>query len=88
MDISNIVGLLFHFYTLLIFLRILLSWIPNINWYEQPVKWIREVTDAYLNLFRNVIPPLGMLDISPMVALLVLYLLQGLVVGLLDSIGL
>ena len=88
MNISGAVSLIFHFYSLLIFLRILLSWIPNINWHEQPVKWIREVTDAYLNLFRNIIPPIGMLDISPMIALFVLWLLQGLVVGLLASIGL
>jgi len=46
------------------------------------------VTDAYLNIFRNIIPPIGMLDISPMVALLVLWLLQSLVVGILASIGL
>ena len=88
MSLSSIAGLIFHFYSLLIFLRILLSWIPNINWHEQPVKWIREVTDAYLNLFRNVVPPIGMLDISPMLALFVLWLLQGLVVGALASMGL
>jgi len=88
MGLSYIVGLIFHFYSLLIFIRILLTWIPNIDWSQQPVKFIREVTDAYLNIFRNIIPPIGMLDISPMVALLVLWLLQSLVVGILASIGL
>ena len=88
MGLSYIVGLIFHFYSLLIFIRILLTWIPNIDWNQQPVKFIREVTDAYLNIFRNIIPPIGMLDISPMVALLVLWLLQSLVVGILASIGL
>ena len=88
MSISHIVGLIFHFYSLLIFLRIFLSWIPNIDWHQQPVKWVREVTDAYLNLFRNIVPPIGMLDISPMIALIVLWLLQSLVMRILATVGL
>ena len=88
MGLSYIVGLVFHFYSLLIFIRILLTWIPNIDWEQQPVRFIREATDAYLNIFRNVIPPVGMLDISPMVALLVLWVAQSLVVGILAKIGL
>ena len=88
MGLSYLVGLIFHFYSLLIFIRILLTWIPNIDWNQQPVKFVREATDAYLNIFRNVIPPVGMLDISPMVALIVLWVLQSLVVGILAKIGL
>ena len=88
MGISYLVGLIFHFYSLLIFLRILLTWIPNIDWDQQPIRFVRESTDVYLNIFRNAIPPIGMLDISPMVALLVLWVLQSLVVGILAKIGL
>ncbi len=88
MSLAYIAGLLFHFYSLLIFIRILLTWIPNIDWNQQPVKAIREVSDVYLNIFRNVIPPLGMIDISPMVALIVLWIIQGAVVRLLVMAGL
>ncbi len=88
MSLAYIVGLLFHFYSLLIFIRILLTWIPNIDWNQQPIKAIREVSDVYLNIFRNVIPPLGMIDISPMIALIVLWLIQGAVVRLLVIAGL
>ncbi len=88
MSLAYIVGLLFHFYSLLIFVRIFLTWIPNIDWGQQPIKGIREVTDVYLNIFRNVIPPLGMIDISPMVALIVLWIIQGAVVRLLVIAGL
>ena len=88
MSLAYIVGLLFHFYSLLIFIRILLTWIPNIDWRQQPFKMIRELSDAYLNIFRNVIPPLGMIDISPMIALIVLWIIQGAVVRLLVMLGL
>ena len=88
MSIAYIVSLLFHFYSLLIFIRILLTWIPNIDWNQQPIKAIREVSDIYLNIFRNVIPPLGMIDISPMIALIVLWIIQGAVVRLLIMAGL
>ncbi len=88
MSLAYIVGLLFHFYSLLIFIRILLTWIPNIDWNQQPIKAIREVSDVYLNIFRNVIPPLGMIDISPMIALIVLWIIQGAVVRLLVMAGL
>ncbi len=88
MSIAYIANLLFHFYSLLIFIRILLTWIPNIDWNQQPIKAIREVSDVYLNIFRNVIPPLGMIDISPMIALIVLWIIQGAVVRLLIMAGL
>ncbi len=88
MSLAYITGLLFHFYSLLIFIRILLTWIPNIDWSQQPLKSIREITDAYLNIFRNIIPPIGMIDISPMIALIVLWIIQGAVVRILVMIGL
>ena len=87
MKISGLVYSLISFYSLLIFIRIFMTWIPNIDWHQQPIKWVREVTDAYLNLFRF-IPPIGMLDISPMVALFVLWILQGMITGMIASLGL
>ena len=53
-----------------------MSWLPNVNWELQPVKFIRIVTDAYLDVFRRFIPPLGGLDFSPIIALLFLNFLQ------------
>lgn len=88
-DISEIVGLLFYFYYILIIIRIFLSWIRSIDWYSQPFAWMASVTDPFLNIFRGIIPPIGgMLDISPILALILLQILQGLIVGLLNSIGL
>lgn len=83
---AKIVNNLFSLYSILIVLRIFLTWIPSINWYQQPTKFIREITDAYLDIFRRFIPPLGMLDISPIIALLVLQVLQALVVNAVATI--
>ena len=88
MSISYAVYLLFKFYWVLILLRIFMTWIPNIDWNQQPMRWMREVTDAYLNIFRRFIPPIGMLDVSPIVALIVLGIVQTVVCEMLARIGL
>ena len=86
--ISRTVGTLFYFYYLLIIIRIFLSWIPNIHWQTQPFFWIRSVTDPFLNIFRGIIPPIGMLDISPIIAIILLQILNGVICGFLQGLGL
>ena len=76
MRINGILSTFIYFYSILIVLRIFMSWLPNIDWDAQPMKFIRIVTDAYLDIFRKVIPPLGGIDFSPIVALIVLSLIQ------------
>lgn len=80
--LSNI----FTFYSGLIVLRIFLTWFPNIDWYKQPQKSIREVSDLYLDIFRKFIPPMGGLDFSPIIALLVLQVLQSVIISIAASI--
>ena len=88
-SISRFVNLVFHFYFFLIIFRIFLSWIPSIDWFAQPFAGIRAATDPFLNIFRGIIPPIGgVLDISPVLAIILLQLVQGLLVGLLASLGL
>jgi YggT family protein len=74
--INGFIATLIYFYSILIVLRIFLSWLPSINWESQPFKFMRMITDAYLDIFRRFVPPLGGLDFSPIVALLVLSLVQ------------
>lgn len=62
-------------YFWLIFARVLLSWIRH-NPYQPIIKFIYEITEPYLRLFRKIIPPMGPLDLSPMVALFSLYLVE------------
>lgn len=63
-------------YTILLFIRILLTWFPNVNWFDPPFSILSQLTDPYLNIFRNIIPPLGGLDFSPVLAILLLQVVQ------------
>ena len=88
-DIADYVGALFLVYIILILIRVLMSWIPRMPYnpvLRAVLDFIVETTDPYLNLFRRIIPPIGGggfgLDLSPMIAIIVLYILRGLVVAL------
>ncbi|XP_021274319.1 ylmG homolog protein 1-2, chloroplastic [Herrania umbratica] len=60
-------------YSGVLMVRVLLSWFPNIPWDRQPLSAIRDLCDPYLNLFRNIIPPIfATLDVSPLLAFAVL----------------
>jgi len=88
-SIHKLVNLIFYFYYLLIIIRIFLTWIPNIDWYSQPYKFISSITDPFLNIFRKYIPPVGgVLDISPVMALVLLEFVRGQLVNFLFTIGL
>ena len=76
LKINSLIATIIYFYSILIVLRIFMSWLPNINWDAQPIKFIRIITDAYLDIFRRFIPPLGGLDFSPIVALIFLSIVQ------------
>ena len=66
-------------YFYLLTARVLLTWFPNIDWQAQPFTILSQLTDPYLKVFRSIIPPLGgTLDISPILAILLLQLLRGL----------
>lgn len=65
-----------NIYTGLLIIRVLLSWFPNIDWFNPPFSILSQLTDPYLNLFRNIIPPLGGIDISPILAFLLLQFVQ------------
>jgi YggT family protein len=77
MNPIDALNVIIQVYTGLLIIRVLLTWFPNINWYSQPFTALSEVTDPYLNLFRSIIPPLGSIDISPMLAILLLQVVGG-----------
>jgi YggT family protein len=64
-----------YLYTVIVILRVLLTWFPTINWGNPPFSILSQLTDPYLNLFRSVLPPLGGMDFSPVLAILVLNIL-------------
>jgi YggT family protein len=68
-------------YSYLLLARILLSWFPAINWYNQPWRALSEVTDPVMEPFRRLIPPIGGLDLSPIVLFFILNLLINVIAG-------
>jgi YggT family protein len=88
-DLADYVSALFIVYTILIFIRIVASFVPRMpyNPYLRAVlDFSREVTDPYLNFFRRFLRPVGgggfALDLSPMIALILLFVAQALIVNL------
>lgn len=72
------VDLLFWVYFIMLMIRILGSWLPELM-NTRFMLFIAFYTDPYLNLFRRIIPPLGMIDISPIFAFLCLGFIEALV---------
>lgn len=70
----------FYVFLLMICVRCLLTWFPGINWDNPILKALRVSVDLYLDLFRKFIPPLGMFDLSPIVATFVLIFLRNAVI--------
>jgi YggT family protein len=90
-DVASYVYTLALVYAVLIFIRILLSWfrLPYHRWLNAFLEFVTEVTDPYLNLFRRFLPLVrigpGALDLSPMIATIVLLLVAGIVAGLIHG---
>jgi YggT family protein len=83
-DVADYIDTLSIVYLVLIFIRILTSWIPRMpynRFLAAFLQFISDVTDPYLNLFRRFIPMVrmgpGALDLSPIVATIVLILVAG-----------
>jgi YggT family protein len=68
-------------YLLVLLVRVLLSWFPNLDWSNPLLSGVSAITDPYLNAFRGLIPPLGGIDLSALVAFLALQLAQSLLTG-------
>ena len=66
-------------YSLVLIVRVLLSWFPNLDWSNPVLSSVSAITDPYLNAFRGLIPPLGGIDLSALLAFLALNLLHSLV---------
>lgn len=91
-DIANYVSALFYVYILIIFVYILVNMIfsmgartPYSRWSDAILTFLRDVSEPYLRLFRRFIPPVGMFDFSPMVAIIVLWALRTVIVGLISG---
>ena len=82
--IARLVRTLFEFYNYLILGYVLLSWFPIRpgSLMDDIGAVLQSLVGPYFNFFRRFIPPLGMIDWSPVVAILVLSLLENLIIRL------
>jgi YggT family protein len=91
-DVADYVSALFLVYIILIFLNVLSSWIPRMPYnraLRATLDFVKETTDPYLNFFRRFLPSLGgggfALDLSPMLGVILLFILRAIVVGLIEG---
>ena len=85
-SIASFVDVFITVYILLILVYVLSSWIrlPYNPWLNRIQRFLYDVCEPYLRLFRRVLPPLGPIDLSPVVAIIVLYVIRSVVVRALD----
>ena len=91
-DIANYVDAVFYVYILIIFVYLLSNLmfgmglrVPYSRWSDAILNFLRDVSEPYLRLFRRIIPTIGMFDFSPIVAILVLYILRAVISGLITG---
>jgi YggT family protein len=87
-SVQQFVDVFILVYILLLFAYILTSWIrlPYQPWLNRVQRFLYDVCDPYLRLFRRILPPLGPLDLSPMVAVIVLILVKSLLDALIEAV--
>jgi uncharacterized protein YggT (Ycf19 family) len=87
-DIADFLSALLRVYVILIIAYIVINLLfafgarPGYyRWLDAVMGFLRDVSEPYLRLFRRFIPPLGPIDISPIIALLVLQIVGGIIIG-------
>lgn len=86
-SVTEFIYVLTSLYTLVILLYIISSWVrlPYSIWMNRIQRFLYDVCEPYLRLFRRVLPSFGALDLSPMVAIFVLWIVEQIVVRLIDN---
>ncbi len=80
MNLYIIVHWIFSLYTMMLVVNIFSSWFRELDQFTI-IKFIKFYTEPYLALFRRIIPPIGVIDISPILAFFALRILEGCVMG-------
>jgi uncharacterized protein YggT (Ycf19 family) len=87
-SVAQFVGTFIFVYILLLFAYILTSWVrlPYRPWLNRVQRFLYDVCDPYLRIFRRFIPPFGPLDLSPMVGVITLIVLERLLTALIEAV--
>ena len=88
-DLANYVQAVFYVYSLLIIAYILSSLffafggrVPYSRWFNALIGFLRDVCEPYLSIFRRFIPPIGPLDLSPVIGIVLLNFIGAIIVNL------
>lgn len=74
--VREVAASVINFFILVIFISIILSWVAMGTGYNPMMDVIRQLSDPVIRPVRQIVPPLGMFDLSPMIVLLVLYFIK------------
>jgi len=82
---QNFIWVFATVYTLVIFVYILSSWVrlPYSPWVSRLQRFLHDVSEPYLRLFRRILPSMGPVDLSPIIAVIVLGILARVLIGIL-----
>jgi YggT family protein len=85
--IFTVIFYLFSIYQFMIFAYILMSWIPALQ-QSSFGELLGKLVEPYLGIFRKFIPPIGIIDISPIIALFALnFIRNGLLIVIQNILG-
>jgi YggT family protein len=86
--IGDFVSVFIYVYVLMIFAYIITSWIrlPYSIWLNRIQRFLYDVCEPYLRIFRRILPPLGPLDLSPIIAIFSLFIIDRVIQAILDSL--
>jgi len=82
---QNFIWVFATVYTLVIFVYILSSWVrlPYSPWLARLQRFLHDVSEPYLRLFRRILPSMGPVDLSPIIAVVVLGIVARVLIGIL-----
>jgi len=83
MSISSVVSILAELLFLALIIRAVLSWLTGVVALQPIARFFNRVTDPILEPIRRIVPPLGGIDMSPLIAMLVIWLAESLLLTLL-----
>jgi YggT family protein len=85
-NVESFVDVFIYVYSLLILAYIITSWVrlPYSTWLNRIQRFLYDVCDPYLRLWRRILPTFGPLDLSPVIGVAFLYILRAVVKNILD----
>jgi YggT family protein len=87
-SVESFLRVFVYVYSLLILAYIITMWVrlPYSVWMNRIQRFLYDVCDPYLRIWRRILPAFGPLDLSPVVGVLALYILLGIVTSILDRL--